>query len=189
MYVMKVLGFVGSPRAGGNTATLVTQVLAGAKETGADVELIQLPSLNIGGCQGCKFCKSHETCRFDDDMQALYTKIREADRLVFGTPVYFSQMTGQMKLFIDRLYALIDAEYKPRIPAGKKAAVIITQGDDNPESFTAIAGTFGFAMSFLSVDVIAPLIVPGLDAPKDVEKTPSFLNAAFEIGKDLSLTP
>ncbi len=186
--IMKVLGFVGSPRANGNTAALVSQVLAGAKASGAEVELIQVPDLTISGCRGCKYCKSHETCRINDDMQTLYAKIREADRLVFGTPVYFAQMTGQMKLFIDRLYALIDAEYASRIPAGKVASIVITQGDENPESFTAIAGTFGFAMSFLSVDVVAPLIVPGLDKPNDVEKNPAYLSAAFKMGQDLIIS-
>ncbi|WP_319579963.1 flavodoxin family protein [uncultured Methanospirillum sp.] len=183
---MKVLGFVGSPRPVGNTATLVSQALAGAKDAGADVEQVHIPSLEITGCKGCKYCKSHETCRIDDDMQTLYAKIREADVLIFGTPVYFAQMTGQMKQFIDRLYALIDAEYKPRIASGKKSAVILTQGDDNVAAFTGIADTFNFAMSYLQVSESDPIIAGGLDAPKDVEKNVSAMDNAYQLGKKLA---
>ena len=183
---MKVLGFVGSPRSGGNTATLVGQVIAGAKESGASVEVVHIPSLEISGCKGCKYCKSHETCRIDDDMQALYTKIREADVLIFGTPVYFAQMTGQMKQFVDRLYALIDADYKPRLSPGKKAAVILTQGDDNVKAFTGIADTFSFAMSFFQIPVSDPIIAGGLDAPKDIEKNSAAMDGAFQLGKRLA---
>lgn len=183
---MKVLGFVGSPRARGNTAALVNRALDGARDAGAEVELVHLPDLSISGCRGCKYCKSHETCRIDDDMQALYLKIQEADRFIFGTPVYFAQMTGQMKLFIDRLYALINADYSPRIPGGKKAAVILTQGDENAQSFSGIVDTFGFAMGFLAVEMQDPVIVPGLDGPKDVESHPSALNQAYTLGKSLT---
>lgn len=183
---MKILGFVGSPRSGGNTATLVSQALQGAQAAGAEIELIHLPSLAISGCTGCKYCKTHDACRIEDDMQPIYEKIRRSDAMIFGTPVYFSQMSGQMKLFIDRLYALIDAQYQPRIGAGKKAAVIITQGDENPASFSGIVGTFEFAMSFLSVPVKRHLIVPGLDAPKDAGKNESAMSDATSIGKELA---
>ena len=182
---MKIIGFVGSPRVHGNTATLVSQALAGAKEAGADVELVHIPALSISGCKGCKYCKSHDSCQSDDEMQPLYDQIRSADAIIFGTPVYFAQMTGQMKQFVDRFYALIDGEYRPRVKAGKKAAVIITQGDTNPASFTGIIGTFEFAMSYLSIPITEQLIVPGLDGPKDVEKNPSAMNEATRIGRDL----
>ncbi|HWQ66414.1 MAG TPA: flavodoxin family protein [Methanospirillum sp.] len=184
---MKVIGFVGSPRTGGNTATLVARALEGAKASGAETELISLPSLTISGCQGCKYCKTHETCRINDDMQDLYKKIREADAIIFGTPVYFAQMSGQMKIFIDRLYALIDSEYMPLIAPGKKAAVILAQGDENADTFIRINETFSFAMSFLGVSMSSPLIVPGLDAPKDAEKIPSAMERAFVLGKDLAV--
>lgn len=183
---MKVVGFVGSPRTSGNTATLVSQALAGAQAGGARVELVHIPSLEISGCRGCKYCKSHETCRIDDDMQELYTKIREADVLIFGTPVYFAQMTGQMKQFVDRFYALIDAEYKPRISSGKKAAVLLTQGDDNLAAFTGIIDTFTFAMSFLQVPVSEPVVAGGLDAPGDIEKNVSAMDKAYQLGKKLA---
>jgi multimeric flavodoxin WrbA len=184
--IMKVLGFVGSPRLSGNTATLVSQALAGAKANGADVEQIHIPSLDISGCKGCKYCKSHETCKTEDDMQSLYAKIRESDGLIFGTPVYFAQMTGQMKQFVDRLYALIDAEYKPRLSSGKKAAVILTQGDDNVEAFTGIVDTVTFAMGYLQISVSDSIIAGGLDAPKDIEKNISVMDGAYQLGKRLA---
>lgn len=182
---MKVLGFVGSPRSGGNTATLVSHALAGAASEGAQTELIHIPSLSISGCQGCKYCKTHDSCRMPDDMQGIYEKIRSADVLIFGTPVYFAQMTGQMKLCIDRLYALITPEYTSRLAIGKKAAVILTQGDENPDAFTSIVETFRFAMGFLGVSMVDPVIVPGLDAPSDAGRNPAAMEKVFQMGKEL----
>ncbi len=187
--IMKVVGFVGSPRSGGNTATLVSQALAGAASAGAETELVHIPSLSISGCHGCKYCKTHDSCRIEDDMQKIYEKIRSADGIIFGTPVYFAQMTGQMKLCIDRLYALITPEYTSRLAPGKKAAVIMTQGDENAEAFTSIVETFRFAMDFLGVAMVDPVIVPGLDAPSDAGRNPVAMDKAFLKGKELISGP
>jgi multimeric flavodoxin WrbA len=121
-------------------------------------------------------------------MHQVYKKLEECDGIIFGTPVYFAQMTGQMKLCIDRMYALIDAEYSSRLPPGKKAAVIITQGDENPGAFTSVAGTFSFAMSFLSIPVMDPVIVPGLDLPTDAANNASAMEKAYQLGKSLVST-
>ncbi|HWQ64125.1 MAG TPA: flavodoxin family protein [Methanospirillum sp.] len=167
-----------------NTTTLVSQALGGAKDSGASVELVHVPSLISTDAMDVIYCKSHKTCKIDDDMQSPYANIREDDVLIFGIPFYFAQMTCQMKQFVDRFYALIDAEYQPRLTLGKKAAVLLTQGDDNVAAFTVIVDTFNFAMSFLQIPVFEPIIVVGLDAPRDVEMNGSVMDRAYQLGKN-----
>ncbi|MCP6652028.1 flavodoxin family protein, partial [Klebsiella pneumoniae] len=82
---MKVLAFLGSPR-NGNTTAMVNAVCKGAAGAGHETEIINLASLKISDCTACCACKSDKftCCAIKDDMQELYTKIIEADCLVFG---------------------------------------------------------------------------------------------------------
>ena len=79
----KVLILKGSPREGGNSAVLAEQAAAGAREASAQVESIYLHGLNIRACDGCDLCKEGRVpCVIEDDMQALYLKLLEADSLL-----------------------------------------------------------------------------------------------------------
>lgn len=80
-----------------------------AMEKGADVEFINIAKLNIKGCLGCTECKKDQTtfCCQKDDMAGLYTKLNEADVILLGSPVYFGDITGQNKCFVDRMYAYL----------------------------------------------------------------------------------
>ena len=101
---MKVLGIVCSPRKGGNTEILVNEALASAKELGAEVELVTIVGKNIAPCDGCASCKNTGECKIKDDMQEIYTKLLETDGVIFGTPVYYWNVTAQAKAIMDRIY-------------------------------------------------------------------------------------
>nr|WP_319540645.1 flavodoxin family protein [uncultured Methanospirillum sp.] len=184
---MYVVGFNGSPRVNGNTATVIRHVLKGAEDAGASTELIQIPGLSISGCQACRYCKEHDICRIDDDMQDLYSKIRAADAIIIGTPVYFADMTGQIKQFIDRWVALIDENFKSRISEGKKAGVIVTQGSPDTSQFKSVLPVFDFALTYLTFTVTDHLIIGGLFNPDEVLGRPDELQKAYQIGKTLVL--
>ena len=104
---MKVVGIVCSPRLGGNTEILVTEALDGAKEAGSDVELLKLSGKSIAPCDACTSCAKAGECHIQDDMQEIYRIFKEADGIIFGTPVYFSNVSAQAKLVIDRTRACI----------------------------------------------------------------------------------
>ena len=104
---MKVLGIACSPRKGGNTEIMMETALAGAHREGAETELWTAAGKDLKPCDGCETCiKKAGQCHIKDDMQELYTKILEADGLIFGSPSYFLSVTAQAKIVIDRLYAL-----------------------------------------------------------------------------------
>jgi Multimeric flavodoxin WrbA len=128
----KVVLFNGSPRKNGYTTKLLEQLAEGARSKGADVIEFDLNDPGIRGCQGCFYCRSHDGCSTQDYLQPMYAAINEADAIVFGSPIYYYQVTGQAKIWLDRTFPMVGDGFKPRHP-GKKAITIFTQGNPNPE--------------------------------------------------------
>ena len=105
---MKVVAINGSPRKQWNTATLLNRALEGAASQGAETELIHLYALNFKGCTSCFACrvingKSYGKCAMRDELTPVLEKIQNADALVLGSPIYFGNITGEMRSFMERL--------------------------------------------------------------------------------------
>jgi len=100
--MIKIIGISGSPRADGNTFSLVKTALKSAEEAGAEVELINLGSLNIEPCVACDICKATGECAIYDDMREIIEKLMECNGMIIGSPVYFGSVTSQLKMLIDR---------------------------------------------------------------------------------------
>jgi multimeric flavodoxin WrbA len=107
---VKILGLSFSPREKGNTELLLDRVFTGAQREGADTELYRVADKDIKPCDGCGTCFKTGECHIQDDMQGLYVKMLEADGIVFGTPVYFYNMTAQGKTVVDRTIAIGNRE-------------------------------------------------------------------------------
>jgi multimeric flavodoxin WrbA len=99
---MNVVGIVGSPRRGGNTEIMVREALESARQAGAETELVLVADCRISPCDGCGACTEGDGCVIEDDMQRIYEKLERADGIIFGTPVYFINVSAQAKAFIDR---------------------------------------------------------------------------------------
>ena len=95
---MKILGISGSPRER-NTCYMLKTVL---NATNHEYELISLKNKNIQPCCDCRYCHKNYKCTLNDDMQELYDKLLNADIIILGSPTYFSNVTGIMKIFMDR---------------------------------------------------------------------------------------
>jgi len=101
---MKILAIHGSPRTIRSTTRQITNfVLEGAAEAGAETELIDLCDLKITPCTACEGCSFNGICVYEDDMPALVERMKEADGILFASPVYIDNVSGQMKIFFDRL--------------------------------------------------------------------------------------
>jgi multimeric flavodoxin WrbA len=128
---MKILAIHGSARTiRSNTRRLAELVLEGAAETGAETEMIDLADHHITPCTACEGCSFTGTCVFDDDVPALVARMQEADAVIFGSPVYIDNISGQMKVFFDRLADAIHYQ----VLAGKFGCSVATTdesgGDD-----------------------------------------------------------
>lgn len=132
---MKVSAILGSPRKTGATTTLATAFLDRMKQNGAETETFFLNKMKYKGCQGCQGCKvKSQSCVLQDDLTPVLSSLQTSDILVFATPVYYWDVTGQFKLFFDRTWSLVKPDYKTnpepvRIKKGKKALFITSQGD------------------------------------------------------------
>lgn len=127
---MKILAFNGSPRLHGNTATMLEHAISGAREKGAEVELFNLYKMQFSGCVSCFSCKRLDKerpfqCVIKDDLQPVLEKVREADGLLIGTPVYYGCETASTRALIERLcfpylnYAdFANSHFPRRIPVG-----------------------------------------------------------------------
>jgi multimeric flavodoxin WrbA len=103
---MKILALVGSPRLGGNTDFLVDQALGEAAKLGAQTEKIRLSEFRVAPCLGHDECGSFESCVQKDDTSWILEKFCEADGVILATPVYYYNVTAQLKAFMDRNYFL-----------------------------------------------------------------------------------
>ncbi len=181
---MNILGVVGSPRKGGNTDILVEQVLSGAKENGNKTSKIYLNDLNIKPCQACMVCKKTGRCAIDDDMQKIYAQILESDCLVLGTPIYWLGATAQMKTFIDRWYALLDANYQTKLK-GKSAVIISVCGAPETSMTDFAVQAFEKMFGFIGIDLKGKITASAREK-QDILKNKAVLEEAFSIGAGLA---
>ena len=103
----KILILNGSPRKNGKTASLVNAFISGAESAGNEVKNLYLQGMHIGGYLACEACsKNGGNCVQKDDMEQVAEAYLWADVVVFASPMYWGTITGQLKIAIDRLYAV-----------------------------------------------------------------------------------
>ncbi len=187
----KIVIVKGSPRKKGNSAILAEQVAAGAKAAGAEVESFYLHGMDIQACDACDECQGVTAvdCVLDDDMQILYPKLREADAVVYASPIYWFTVTAQLKLFIDRCYGMGSDTFEMdgHVMAGKRIGVLLTYGGDDPFDAGAINAIRMFQDMFNYIPVESLDIVYGyaLDAG-EIRKDKDVMEKAHALGKKLA---
>ena len=157
---MNIVTLFGSPRKKGNTAAMAEMFNRAASEAGAFVDAFHLNEMKIKGCQACDACKSQtDHCLLKDEMTGVLNAVEKADVLVAATPIYFADITAQLKIFIDRCYSFLkpfeDIPTETRLKPGKQFVLITAQnrGEDLFEEictkYQMIAKHLGFEKTFL----------------------------------------
>lgn len=185
---MKVLVVLGSPRRNGNSAILAEKFSDGAKEKGLEVDTVFLQDKEIKACTACEGChrENSKGCVIKDDMQELYTKMEETDVVLLASPIYWFNISAQLKLFIDRCYALFDAStYKTNFP--KKAVLIFTYGDPDALGSGCINALRSFqdAFKFIGTEIVETIHGSAMEAG-DIKKNQVLMDKAYEAGKNLA---
>ncbi|MBR2255287.1 MAG: flavodoxin family protein [Candidatus Methanomethylophilaceae archaeon] len=179
---MSIVAIISSPRANSNTGALVDAAIEGAKENGHDVKVFKINAMkDKRGCQACNGCKKAGKCVIKDELSPIYDAIREADGLIVSAPVYFGEACGQYRLFEDRLFGYVNADFSTNLAPGKKAAVFTTAGTAGAEELAAKMGKV--LSGFFKIDVIGSMGVITQNAPDYVKTHPEILAQAKEIGK------
>ena len=183
---MKILGLEGSSREDGNTEKLVKTILESAKENGAEVNFYKLIKMNISICLGCFNCRETGTCVTDDDMKFLLEEIQTSDGIILGSPVYLWQVTGQTKLFMDRLIPFIRPDLTTRLKGKKRLFMVFTQGNPDKKMFKTYFEYLENLFSFLHYDVMGTIVAAGTRDTNDILQQTDVLEKARDIGKNLS---
>ena len=190
---MKCLGIAASPRAKGNTTTLLKEALSGAKAAGAKIELVDLRKLNYSGCIACGGCHEKGFCVVQDDLQNVYTRILEADRIIIAAPIYFMDINAQAKALIDRgqcfwakkvlLKQPIITDSDSRSP--RKGFFISTCGSKVPSAFQCAEKVVKHYFDFIEAEYLKGYFYHDVDAAEDIHTKPEALAEIYRAGYKL----
>ena len=159
---------------------LADKFVEGAKAAGNDVEKISLVGKDIQFCKGCFACQKLGRCIIKDDVNDILAKVLEADVVCWATPIYYYEMSGQMKTLIDRLNALYPLDYKFR-----DVYLLTTAAEDEEETpKRAEAGLTGWIDCFPKSRLVGTLFCGGVNDPREIEDKAK-LQDAFELGKSV----
>lgn len=184
---MKVIAICGSARKNANSTRLAEEVLKGAADEGAVTKLFQTKDMEMDGCLGCFECKEAGHCVQIDDMTPLYGEINEADAVVFASPIYMFEMTGQLKLVVDRLFAYLGPDFRSRMPLGKKLGLVFTQGMPDVDGFKSYFESVADILHRLGFNEPTGTIVgAGLGAAGMADDDAALLKSARSLGRQLA---
>jgi len=174
----KVLVITTSLRANSNSDILAERLIAGAKDAGHEVELISLKGKDLGFCIGCLACQTTLECVQKDDAVRIAEQVKDTDTLVFATPIYYYEMSGQMKTMIDRANSLYPRDYKFR-----DVYMLTTAAEDEDDvDERAVAGLQGWVDCFAKAEFKGKVFAGGVNDPDEI-KGHKALEEAYEMGK------
>lgn len=187
---MRVVAFHGSPRVEGNTEILLKETLRAISEFSCETQLFALNCMNIKPCQDCGGCEETGICIISDDMNEISRAIREADRIVLASPIFFFGLSAQAKIMIDRCQAFWCEKYLlkrpvPPGPHGRKGLLLLVGGMKKEIGIQCAEATAAAFFRTISVTEHRTLSFLGVDAKGAILEHPEALKSAFEAGKDL----
>ncbi|MBQ6648637.1 MAG: flavodoxin family protein [Muribaculaceae bacterium] len=176
----KVVVISTSLRPGSNSHSMAERFAQGAQDAGHKVELISLRGKEIKFCIGCLSCQSTGACVFKDDVPAIMDSVLNADVVCWATPIYYYEMSGQMKTLIDRMNAMYPKDYRFR-----DIYLLTTAAEDEahvPER--AECGLQGWIDCYERCSLKAHLFCGGVGAPREINGNDK-LQEAYEMGKSI----
>ena len=169
-----------SLRRGSNSDMMADQFVAGAKAAGHEVEKISLVGKEIQFCKGCLGCQKLGRCVIDDDVNDIMAKVLQADVICWATPIYYYEMSGQMKTLIDRMNAMYEQDYQFR-----DVYLLTTAAEDETETpKRAEIGLTGWIDCYPKSHLAAHLFCGGVNDAREIEGNAK-LQEAFELGEKI----
>lgn len=186
---MQIIAFNGSPRKKGSTSTIIEAVLEGAGSAGAEVTHVRLQDINMKGCQACYACKENPgVCALKDDLTPYLHAVKDCGGIVFGCPIYMFRISGQMKIWVDRMYSYYvnkpeGGGYDSAVPPGKTFAMVTSQGAPDPKQYQrSIRWLAGMAGTGFGLEEAGRIVHTGATPAAD---DPAVLDNAREIGRKM----
>lgn len=179
---MNIIAISGSPRPNGNTNYLVDEALNAAAKDGASINKFVLSEMNIKPCLAHDKCYSFKRCARNDDICKMFDKYLEADGVILATPVYYFNMTAQMKIFIDRNYFV---SVKSMHPKAKTVGLIVVAESEGIED--TLQTLTKFVNWTFRVSPVNCFTVTGYATNAgDIKKKPDVIEKAREMGRKMA---
>lgn len=177
----KVLIISTSLRTNSNSDILARECEKGARDVGLDTKYISLKGKDIKYCIGCLSCQKTGKCVLKDDVADIMAKVKEAEVIVYATPIYYYEMCGQMKTLLDRLNPLYSSDYNFR-----DIYLIATAADDGDATFDkAYSGLQGWVDCFEKASLRGKVVAGGIDEAGSVNNFVDIKHKAYELGRGL----
>lgn len=184
-----ITAIAGSGRAGSNSTRLLDVALEASRGSeGRPARFHRLSDVTFRGCVGCGTCRadsSHESCVLRDDLTPVLSDTAAASALILAAPIYYGYPSGLFKAYLDRWYAFRGPDRRLRLPEGRKALLILTQGHGDPNAY---AWTLQSLEKVLTAYGLRPslLVATGVAGPRAVDERPDLLAEAARLGAQLA---
>lgn len=177
----QILMVSSSYRKEGNSETLSKEFKQGAEDAGNKIEIIYLRNLYMEFCKGCMACQKTGKCVIQDDIVNSINLVKNADVLVFATPIYYYSMSGQLKTFLDRMNPLYVQEFKK-----KEVYLIASAADENSEAIDgALKEVEGWSKCFDDIKLVGVIRGVNCNQIGEVKNKKELLQEAYEMGRNV----
>lgn len=184
--VRRVLIVAASPRNNSNSTALALRAAEGVKSAGGEADVAQIGNLKIAPCNACDACRTKPDagCVIKDDMQPLYQRIKDAQGIIFATPIYWFHVSAQMKLFIDRTYAVHGEGYYAF--TGKDVGVILTYEDEDVFASGGVNALRSFqdTCAYVRANLVG-MVYGTVGKAVDVQADEKLLQKAYDLGRKI----
>ena len=175
---MKIVVLESSPNRHGASNTLAGYFIQGAEESGHRVSVLDVAHMNIRPCAGCYKGQAQGRCVINDDMQKVEKALLEADMVVYVTPVYFYDMSAQLKLVVDRLHCFYANL------AGKKSLLLATAWRGDEEVMRYLLNLYNGLAEYLQYENMGAVLARGYGSPETIQNS-RYAKEAYELGRSL----
>ena len=184
---MNIICLNGSPLTNGNTACLLDVFSATAAELGAEVRQIHLNALSYRGCQACMKCKGEmDRCALQDELTPVLDFVMTSDVLVLGSPIYFGEVTSQMKAFIDRTFSFLKPAFSgSRLEVGKSLVMILPQGAPDSGNFADVYPRYAGFFKWFGYEKRYEIRGLGLNDPADASQRVDLLEQVRDVAREI----
>jgi multimeric flavodoxin WrbA len=188
----RIVALYGSPRRRGNTATLLKQAVAGARDAGAEVDEIVLRDLKLSACLEIYSCRHDGECRIRDDFQGVRDRVLAGGGLILASPIFYYAVSAHTKILMDRFHSLwvkkrwVDAGPN-RAPTVRRKGLFISAGATRGKRlFDGALLSVRYFFDTLDTDLWHALLYRGLEHEGEAQEHPDYLNETYQAGRNLA---
>lgn len=189
----KILGICGSPRKGGNSEILLQAMLGGARSAGARTKKLLLSDLHIKPCMECGVCDKTLKCVLRDGLEAVYSRVDDADIIVISSPIFFGSIPAQVKMMVDRLQPLWIKKEKygiaPLTLKKRKGFFLCVSGSRRKDFFENAKKIIRIFFAVLDIKYAGEIYCGGVNGKGDIRSRKDILKRTRRAGERLIKKP